>query len=71
MYNSEGVEWYKDFNWYGSINGNLSTLIECIREEIVASQRGLRISYKANDCFDEETSQITIPRDFQLLRYTN
>lgn len=71
MYNSEGVEWYKDFNWYGSINGNLSTLIECIREEIVASQRGLKISYKTNDCFDEETSQITIPRDFQLLRYTN
>jgi hypothetical protein len=71
MYNSEGVELSKDRCWYGNIGGNLDLLIEYLREKTVATQRGLSITYVADKYFDEKISEITIPHNFQLLRYSN
>ncbi|MBA4697989.1 MAG: caspase family protein [Ruminococcus sp.] len=71
MYNSEGVELYQDISWYGIRGGNMDLFFEHLREKTVATQRGLHITYVADGNFDEDISEITIPRDFQLLKYTN
>ncbi len=71
MYDSEGAELYQDISWYGIRGGTLEMFIEHLREKTVSTQRGLHVSYVADESFDENSSEITIPTDFQLLRYTN